>query len=472
MAFAAFRRIVHGKGSLAFLARYHVVSVHQRPDEMVLGTSESSVYKFSGSIGDHQGSSHQGRVPFYDEIQDWKIKTFICALHIRITTAIKHTLTLHPHYLTRPCAESQTHSFTQPTPPTMPPPVFTESTTTTLPPLHDILIIGAGPSGLAVAARLREHTPSALYTDEEHRRFHWLRKHAGASSVKDRRTGRVRTATTLNSHPGERDLLVLDAEGKDWMTRWHALFAVFRIQHLRSPMFFHPCPSDRDSLLAFAHETGRTSELEEIAGCVGKELSKHKQKKRRRELCGKCGNKGGQAMAPCTVDERDRKDYFTPSTKMFADFVEGVVGKYGLAEEGVVREERVEDVRYGSVPMFEAKGGGERVFAVKSAGGNVHYAKAVVLAVGAGNAPSIPELFGGIGMGHEAACHALTLRGEGGLPKVLKAKVAAGKRTEVLVVGGGLTSAQIGDLVLRQGVSRVWHLMRGTMKGLFCGLLV
>jgi hypothetical protein len=321
----------------------------------------------------------------------------------------------------------------------MPPPVFTESTTTTLPPLHDILIIGAGPSGLAVAARLREHTPSALYTDEEHRRFHWLRKHAGASSVKDRRTGRVRTATSPSSGPRERELLVLDAEGKTWLSRWHALFAAFRIQHLRSPMFFHPCPSDRDSLLAFAHETDRTNELEEIAGCVGKELSKHKQKKRRRELCGKncsaagVGGKRGQAMAPCTVDERDRKDYFTPSTGLFGDFVEGVVGKYGLAEEGVVREERVEDVVFGNVPFL----GSERVFTVKSAGGNVHYAKAVVLAVGAGNAPSIPELFGGVGVGHEAACHALTLRGEGGLPEVLRAKVAAGKRTEVLVVGGG-----------------------------------
>jgi cation diffusion facilitator CzcD-associated flavoprotein CzcO len=96
----------------------------------------------------------------------------------------------------------------------------------------------------------------------------------------------------------------------------------------------------------------------------------------------------------------------------------------------------------------------------------VHYAKSVVLAVGAGNAPCIPKPFEGIGMGHEAACHALSLRGEGGLPKTLRDKVGAGKRTNVLVVGGGLTSAQVGDLVIRQGVAKVWHLTRGSLKGM------
>lgn len=356
------------------------------------------------------------------------------------------------------------------------------ATSTTLPTIHDVLIIGAGPSALAVAARLREHTPSALYTDEEHRRFHWLRKHAGHSSVKDRRTGKVRTPSNADSDSPNslrsRDLLVLDAEGKDWLSRWHALFAAFRISHLRSPMFFHPDPGDRDALLAFVHETERTKELEEIAGCVGKEISKHKQKKRRREMCGKCsGNgKGGQAMAPCTVDERDRKDYFTPSRQVFKDFVEGVVGRYGLDEEGVVRKEKVEALQYGVVPGLSSHSQpDEKLFTVRTGtaeGNGVHYAKAVVLAVGAGNAPCIPAPFGEIGMGHEAACHALTLRGECGLPKVLKAKIAAGKRTNVLVIGSGLTSAQTGDLVLKQGVSKVWHLMRGTPKGMCSQFLV
>lgn len=333
-----------------------------------------------------------------------------------------------------------------------------------LPPIHDVLLVGAGPSGLAVAARLRERTPSALYTDEEHRRFHWLAKHGSRSSVKDRKTGRVRSAASFSSSPQQRSLLVLDAESPAWLARWHALFAALRIAHLRSPMFFHPDPGDRDALLAFAHEARRTGELEEIAGCVGKEVSKHRMKKRRREV-------GGKRMAPATVDERDRKDYFTPSRGVFADFVEGVVERYGLGEEGLVREERVEDVEFGVVPRLSGEGGSERLFSVKTNEG-VHYAKAVVLAVGAGNAPCIPRPFEGVGRQHEAACHALAMRGESGLPKSLRAKVAAGKSTNVMVIGGGLTSAQIGDLVIRQGVSKVWHLTRGTLKGLLMERLV
>lgn len=163
-----------------------------------------------------------------------------------------------------------------------------------LPPIHDVLIIGAGPCGLAVAARLRERTPSALYTDEEHRRFHWLAKHGDKSAVKDRKTGRVHRRTSESSPTahlkGSKDpsVLVLDGEGAGWMTRWNRLFDAFGIEQLRSPMFFHPDPGDRDAMLGYAYEYGREKELEEIAGVVGKESSKHKVKKRKR-LAGRCG---------------------------------------------------------------------------------------------------------------------------------------------------------------------------------------
>jgi hypothetical protein len=46
-------------------------------------------------------------------------------------------------------------------------------------------------------------------------------------------------------------------------------------------MFFHVDPGDRDGMLAYTQEVGREEELWEISGCVGKEMSKHKKKKRR-----------------------------------------------------------------------------------------------------------------------------------------------------------------------------------------------
>lgn len=59
------------------------------------------------------------------------------------------------------------------------------------------------------------------------------------------------------------------------------MFASLEISHLRSPMFFHPDPHDRNGLLAYAHAAGKECECIEIAGCVGKEISKHQMKKRR-----------------------------------------------------------------------------------------------------------------------------------------------------------------------------------------------
>jgi hypothetical protein len=44
-------------------------------------------------------------------------------------------------------------------------------------------------------------------------------------------------------------------------------------------MFFHPHPGDLDALKTYAQIKGRSKELVEISGVVGREWSKHQKKK-------------------------------------------------------------------------------------------------------------------------------------------------------------------------------------------------
>lgn len=181
--------------------------------------------------------------------------------------------------------------------------------------IHDVIIIGAGPCGLAVAARLREETASAMFTDEEHQRYHWIKKHTGRMSLVQgkkskingvqaqkwngghlsaRKVSRARpeSSDSASSVPSlssasssttteSLSTLVIDGSGDEWMHRWSNLFSALEIKQLRSPMFFHVDPGDRDGMLAYTQEVGREHDLWEIPGCVGKEMSKHKKKKRR-----------------------------------------------------------------------------------------------------------------------------------------------------------------------------------------------
>ncbi|KAL3470852.1 hypothetical protein BJX99DRAFT_267205 [Aspergillus californicus] len=391
--------------------------------------------------------------------------------------------------------------------------------------LHDTLIIGAGPCGLAVAARLKEQTPSAIFTDEEHQRYHWINKHRGKMSlVRSHRgkihgvgvkasstapvpvpvpTGRDKTpsdsgsnystsplstkSTTSSVSDPEPDvetnkrtpqaqennnpaLLVLDNTGPTWLTKWHNAFRTLEIAQLRSPMFFHIDPSDRDGMLAYTTETGREQDLWEIPGCVGKEMSKHKRKKKQTQtlLAQKTKNKNKDknngVIGTTEIDERDRKDYFSPGTGLFSDFCDRVIERYGLGEGdggGLVAEGEVVDIVFDYFDEVEQT---KKVFRVTTKDGGVFYARAVVLAIGPGGKKIIPEPFSFPLPGPEAegACHSGEIRGFPS-PNV-KRKIAQRRQTNLVVVGGGLSSAQIVDMAIRKGVSKVWFLLRSDFK--------
>lgn len=261
------------------------------------------------------------------------------------------------------------------------------------------------------------------------------------------------------------DMLVLDADGADWMSKWNRLFKTFGINYLRSPMFFQIDPADRDALLGYAYEKGREKELQALPGCAGKEISKHRKKK-------KMHGRGRFPGSGPDVDERDRKDYYTPSTNLFTSHCEEVIRRYGLGPE-MLRQERVMDIRYEEASSFDgaehdsvisddATEDDKKIFCVKT-DKTVHFANIVILAVGPGNAPSIPSIAGlPTSSPHEGYTHAMQIKHFP--PPHITAKIKARRAITMLIVGGGLTSVQLADLALKRGVTKVHLLTRGPLK--------
>ncbi|KPV78159.1 uncharacterized protein RHOBADRAFT_3493, partial [Rhodotorula graminis WP1] len=350
-----------------------------------------------------------------------------------------------------------------------------------------LVIIGAGPHALALAARLSEPHPAALYSDLEHARLAWLQREERG---RERRNQAVRrqsvkghwaarklvepaTATLAGARPGpERApsspggtssarpaIQVLDSSSSAWLGRWDSFFSGLSIEHLRSPMLFHPAPADVNALVAYAQREGRENELLPIKGVVGAELSKHQRKKRPQRV----------GRAPM-INEREREDYHRPSSALFRSFIDSdLVDRYSLAPPSpsppLVAHTTVTSVSYEvvHVPGREP----ERGFVVRSTRPDgvdeVRGARAVVLAIGPSCTPSVPRVIS------EAAggwCHstAFAMPGCGPMDGLLGERVRQGKPARVVVLGGGLTSAQIVDSLIKAGVQHVTLLSRSHIK--------
>ncbi|GAA6043242.1 hypothetical protein JCM8097_008480 [Rhodosporidiobolus ruineniae] len=363
-----------------------------------------------------------------------------------------------------------------------------------------LIIIGAGPHALALAARLSEPRPAALYTDLEHARLSWLQREQAASEADGR--ARKERRKTVKGHWAARKLVqpesatlapptpegakkpfaVLDSSSDRWMARWNGFFEGLKIRHLRSPMLFHPSPADVDALVAYTRRMGKGHELEPVKNVVGKEFSKYQRKKH-----------PGRVGRAVTVNERDRQDYFRPKTTLFRSFIASdLINRYSLSS--AVTHTFVTSLSYRDVHVRGRGVGVEKAFVVESVKPDgtkeVRVAKAAVMAIGPSSRPNIPKVLkealrpmqpaveGAKGENEqrrpwdksevcgEAWCHSSAFGMEGCRPMdgPLGDKVRQGEPTRVVVVGGGLTSAQIVDSLLESGVSHVTLVARSHIK--------
>lgn len=159
------------------------------------------------------------------------------------------------------------------------------------------------------------------------------------------------------------------------------------------------------------------------------------------------------------INEREKQDYFTPSSRLFEEHCRCIVDKYKL-RDGLVRKASVQDIEYGQQPEI----GQDRPFFRLKTEAGVFYARTVVLAIGPANAPSLPNEVNHVTNISEdvGQLHSMKIREFPALS--VQNKINAAETTNILVIGGGLTSAQLSDLAIRRGVTKVWHLMRGPCK--------
>lgn len=157
------------------------------------------------------------------------------------------------------------------------------------------------------------------------------------------------------------------------------------------------------------------------------------------------------------IDERDRKDYYSPGTDFFLDYCNSVASRYGLDKPGQILQGEVEEISFDTVPHLPVT---DKIFTVTTTDGNIFHSRAVVLATGPGNEKSYPWRMSP--EEEKGASHIFDIKT---LPSPnVKERIKNHQETNVLVIGGGLTSAQISDVVIRRGATKVWLLMRSDLK--------
>ncbi|TIB64911.1 hypothetical protein E3P77_02891 [Wallemia ichthyophaga] len=325
--------------------------------------------------------------------------------------------------------------------------------------ISDVIVIGAGPHSLAVCSRLLEPSPSALYSDLEHVRLSFLNKqknHRRGPKGNKRKLIRHRnTLSGLNVRVFDKSPCTLTngTPEKKFCANFHNLFKGLEIEYMRSPMFFHSNPRDVDALLSYAY--ANNYHLREIPGVVGKEVSKHKKRQ---------AKNGKRATNEDPINERYREDFQTATSGCFFDFCRDDIEKYyGL--DGVVEHGEITNLSYD----YHDENHPEKLFKVIKQDGEHALAKTVVLAIGNNNCANLPTYLSDktthnnnqIGLEGEGWCHTSVFARPG---YTFPGPALQKPGSRLLVIGGGLTSAQVVDKAYKNGVRDITLLIRSDIS--------
>ncbi|KAI8808313.1 hypothetical protein BJ742DRAFT_893839 [Cladochytrium replicatum] len=323
---------------------------------------------------------------------------------------------------------------------------------------YDLIVIGAGPHALALVTRLLERYPSSLISDDEHVRLHQLHtgKHHRDRAVLRKgmpvsgptktthRSYKHEPVSALNLSDGtslDKRVLVIDKFGQ-WMGRWDSSFSAYNIEHLRSPLFFHIDPSHADGLQLQALQEREEREVRPA----------HEQSE----------PEGPGAF----LHARD-------------GFCEELVRRYKLHDmvvQGICTSVDTVETDEGTVfkVVYECTD-------AECATSVTLYSKAVVTAIGNTNIPRIPPFVTNIKNPYPSSSiiHAYEFIDDkaGGdadsadsSDKVEKSRLHKIKAPQnpsartILIVGGGLTSAQMVDMAISRGFKNVVLVMRSKIK--------
>lgn len=325
----------------------------------------------------------------------------------------------------------------------------------------EVIIIGGGTCGLAMAARLCEQYPASFYTDDEHQRFHWLKQ-------RNYYTEKVNLGEKAKqNHFDSSEILVIDSTAERFMGQWQRQFENCKIPYLRSPMFFHPDPANVDGLVAFAEKEKieNLKDLLKIENVVGKEYSKHKVKtalkkynKHRTE------NKTHNQPGLIDVNYRDANDYYRPSAKVFQAFCEDIVSRYKLQDR--ICKDEVVDIKFKEICLYEEQTQGNG-FILKTKSGRKLGCKVCILATGHNGEINYPlKPFTSSRHFHETTCHTSHLfAGNVSVPlDIIKNRISQKLDNKTLVISGGQTGAQIVDSLIMEGANKVCMIMRDKLK--------